>query len=47
VPPAAAEGKKGVVGDTPNPGREDPAPLKLAHMGETPNPGREDPALFF
>src|SRR5258708_5863194 len=38
-PPTAARERKKVVGDTPNPGREDPAPLKSAPMGDTPNPG--------
>jgi len=32
------EGEK-KLGDTPNPGRETPAPLKLTPMGDTPRPG--------
>ena len=36
----AANEREKKLGDTPNPGREDPAPLKLTPKGDTPRPGR-------
>jgi hypothetical protein len=39
-PPQAARKEKEKLGDTPNPGREIPAPLKLTPKGDTPIPFR-------